>query len=109
VRDPNSGIHIAPTWLIELLNSIVLGDRMRACDILLALTEKNDRATLDQIRARALPTLVEMSRWATLSYALRPFLLLGRIAGLKEDEIHSRWSKGEREVVIARALASTRR
>jgi hypothetical protein len=104
-RDPSSGIHIAPTWLIELLNSIVLADRMQACDILLTLTDNNDRSTLDQIRARSLAALVEMSRWPTLSYALRPFLLVGRIAGLKEEEIHQRWSKGEREVVIARALA----
>jgi hypothetical protein len=102
--DRSLGIRIAPTWPIELLNSIVLSDRLQAADLLVTLTDTANRAALDQMRTRALPALVEMARWETLSYALRPFLLVGRIAGLNEQEIQERWSKGEREAVIAKAL-----
>ena len=103
-RDRSLGIRISPTWPIELLNSIVLSDRLQAADLLVTLTDTENRAALDLMRTRALPALVEMARWETLSYALRPFLLVGRIAGLKEPEIQERWSKGEREAVIAKAL-----
>jgi len=104
VRDPKLGIHISPTWLIELLNSLVLSDRVQATDILLTLTDSRNGAILEQIRGRALPTLAEMARWDTLTYALPPFLLLGRVAGLPEAEIQRRWSAGEREPVIDKAL-----
>jgi hypothetical protein len=104
IREPNLGIHVSPTWLIELLNSLVLSDRVQATDILLSLTDGGNRAILEQIRARALPTLVEMARWDTLAYALPPFLLLGRVAGLPDAEIQRRWSAGEREPVIDKAL-----
>jgi hypothetical protein len=36
---------------------------------------------------------------------LRPFILVGRIAGVPEQEIQQRWSSGEREQVIRRAQA----
>lgn len=104
-RDPSLGIRISPTWLIELLNSLVLSDRLQAADILVALTDRHEVAVLDQIRERALPALVEMARWETLRYALPPFLLVGRVAGLNEQEIQRRWSNGERETVIQKALA----
>jgi hypothetical protein len=103
-RDSNLGIRISPTWLIELLNSLVLSDRLQSSDILVTLTEHHEAAVLDQIRERALPALVEMARWETLRYALPPFLLVGRIAGLEEQEIQQQWSNGDREPVIQKAL-----
>jgi hypothetical protein len=109
MRDSSLGIRISPTWLIELLNSLVLGDRLQAADILVTLSERHEVAVLDQMRERALPALAEMARWETLRYALPPFLLVGRIAGLNEQEIQRRWSNGEREMVIQKALASPAR
>jgi len=109
VKQPKLGLRISPTWMIELLNSVVLSDRLQAADLLLTLTDTGDRTVLDQIRARALPALVEMARWQTLRYALPPFLLVGRVAGLKEEEIQRRWSADQRESVIAAALRSRRR
>ena len=105
-RNWKLGIRISPTWLIELLNSLTLSDRLLATSALLTLTDSRDRNILDQIRDRGLPALVEMARWDTLNYALPPFLLVGRIAGLKDEEIESRWSKGERQPVIDQALNS---
>ncbi len=109
VRQPSLGLQLAPTWAIELLNSLVLGDRVQAADLLITLTDRQDPTVLGQLRARALPALVEMARWQTLRYALPPFLLLGRVAGIPDTETQRRWSSGERELVIQRALAPTQR
>ncbi len=55
---------------------------------------------LDLIRQRAAPQLVEMARWNSLTHALPAYILLGRVAGLSENEIQESWSKGEREARI---------
>ena len=107
-RRPALEIRIPATWFIEMLNSIVLSDRLKAAQALVLLTEGNAPTAVAQLRARALPALVEMARWKTLEYALPPFILLGRVVGLSELEIQERWSKGEREAVIDRALAPPR-
>ena len=103
---PGLGIKISPTWFIELLNSIVLTDRVESAKALLTLTDRGDRAVLGQIRERGVPALAEMARWKTPRYALPPFLLLGRVAGLAEAEIHQSWEKGDRETVIEKALGN---
>ena len=88
---------------------MVLSDRVEAVRALINLTETPNRAALELMRERALPALIEMARWKTLSYALPPFLLVGRIAGLPDDQIHQYWEKGDREPVIQKALAASRR
>ena len=104
VKQPGLKLQVSPTWLIELLNSIVLGDRLQAADLLLTLTDGGDRAVVDQIHTRALPSLVEMARWESLRFALPAFLLVGRVAGLSDEETQRRWSQSEREPVIEKAL-----
>lgn len=104
--DPKLGIKISPTWFIAMLNSLSWSDRNRAVAALQVLTEKADQGVLDQIREGALQSLVEMARWKTLAHALPPYLLLGRIAGLPEEEVKAAWIRGDRESVIARATAS---
>jgi len=104
-KQPDRNIRIAPTWLVEMLHSIVLEDRLQAARALVVLTDSPNAAALDLIRERAAESLKEMARWTTLRYALPPFLLLGRIAGLPDSEIHARWEKGDRESVIEKALA----
>jgi HEAT repeat protein len=106
VRQPGLGIKVSPTWFIELLNSIVLSDRAESAKALLTLTDRGDAAVLGQIRERAIPALTEMARWKTPRYALPPFLLLGRVAGIGEAELHRRWEKGDREAVIGMALGN---
>ena len=107
-KNPDAGIHISPTWAIEMLNSIVWGDRTSAADLLVILTEDRNQGTLDQLRDRALSSLAEMARWKSLPYALPPYVLLGRMAGLPEDQIHETWSKGERDKVITEQAARLR-
>jgi hypothetical protein len=100
-RRPELGIRISPTWFVEMLNSIVLSDRIRAATALLTLSDK-DPAPLEQIRGRALDSILEMARWKSLSYALPAFVLAGRMAGLDQKQIEAAWTKGDRETVLAR-------
>jgi hypothetical protein len=44
-----------------------------------------------------------MARWKTLAHALPAFILVGRLAGLPEQEIQDRWTKGDRDAVIQMA------
>jgi hypothetical protein len=105
-RQPSLGIRIPPAGLVDLLNSVVLSDRMESTKALLILTERQNAAALDQIRERALPSLAEMARWPTFAYAQPSFQLLGRVAGLQDAQVKENWEKGDREPVIQRALDS---
>jgi len=104
-KRPDLGLRIEPTWMVEMLNSIVLGDRQQAALALVTLTEQRNAATLELIRARALPALVEMARWKTLGYALPAFLLVGRAGGVPEQELLDQWKQGDRETAIEKATA----
>jgi hypothetical protein len=108
-KHPDRNLRVSPTWLVELLHSIMLSDRLESTRALLILTDAADQATLGLIRDRALGDLIEMARWKTLRYALPPFLLVGRVAGLKDAETERLWEKGERETVFTRAGAPTRK
>ena len=108
-KQPALRIKISPTWFIEMLHSIVLSDRVESAKALLTLTDGGNPAVLQQIRERALGSLAEMARWKTPRYALPSFLLLGRVAGVPDQQIQDSWRKGEREPLIERALAPAAR
>jgi hypothetical protein len=101
--DPDSGIKIPPTWFIEMLNSVVWTDRNYAATALTTLTDTRDRATLDQLRERAFTSLVEMARWKHLEHALPGYILLGRVAGIPDEELQDAWKEGKRDQMIERA------
>jgi hypothetical protein len=100
-KDPRLGIKISPTWFIEMLNSLSWSDRNRAVGALLILTDQPAAGVLDQVRDRALASLIDMARWKTLAHALPPYLLLGRVAGLPVDQVKDAWTRGDREWLIA--------
>jgi hypothetical protein len=100
--NPDAELRIAPTWPIQMLNSIYWGDRTRAVSFLVTLTENRNPSTLDQLRESALHSLVEMAGWDSLSYALPAYILLGRIAGVPEEAIQDTWSKGQRDSIISK-------
>ncbi|HOL70645.1 MAG TPA: HEAT repeat domain-containing protein [Bryobacteraceae bacterium] len=103
-RKPDSGIRVEPTWFIQMLNSIVRSDRARAASALVALTEQRRPYVLDQIRHTAMESLAEMARWRPLEHALPAYLVLGRAAGIPEQEIQTAWTSDTREDLIERAL-----
>ena len=107
--NPNAGVKVEPTWFIEMLHSLSWSDRNRALAALEIISDSRDPSVLQQLRDRALPALVEMARWKTLAHALPAFILVGRIAGRSEEQIQNAWSSGEREKLIAAALAPGKR
>jgi hypothetical protein len=107
--DPKLGIKISPTWFIEMLNSLSWSDRNRAVGALQILTDQPNPAILDQIRGRALEALIEMAHWKTLAHALPPYLLLGRVLGLPEEEVKDAWTRGDRDWVITQATAGKKK
>jgi hypothetical protein len=108
-KEPDLGIHISPTWLVEMLNSIALGDRNGATRALINLTDSRPPATLDLMRERALSSLVEMAQWNSLRYALPAFILLGRVGGIDEQQIQDRWAQGDRGGMVLEVLRSSKK
>jgi hypothetical protein len=92
---------------IEMLNSIEWTDRNKSSWALLRLTDKRDPVILSELRQNALPSLIEMARWKSSGHSYSPFFLLGRVAGLTEDEIKAAWERGDHasfiEVAVRRA------
>ena len=107
-QNPEAGIRISPTWPIEMLNSLQWKDRIRAVSLLLTLTENREPRILDQIRERALPSLIEMGRWKSLVHALPAYVLLGRVSGATEEEIQETWGRDQREAAIAKIAESVK-
>jgi hypothetical protein len=101
---PDQQIHIQPTWFIELMNSVVWTDRHDATLALVNLTEARDPDTLQLLRDRAMPSIIEMARWHDLQHALPAFILAGRLAGLDEQQIKTAWLGEDRESVLKQAL-----
>jgi HEAT repeat protein len=106
---PEAHLKIEPTWFIEMLNSLSWSDRNQALAMLLTLTDDGNPSALDQIRERAFPSLVEMAQWKSLTHALPAFLLLGRVAGLSDLQVHEAWTRGDRKSVIAAATAKKKK
>jgi len=104
-KRPELGLKVSATWFVEMLNSLALSDRQQATEALVILTDAGAGPALDLMRERALSTLIEMARWKTLRYALPAFLLVGRIAGVPDTELHQQWQSGDRETAIRLALS----
>ncbi|HTS76369.1 MAG TPA: HEAT repeat domain-containing protein [Bryobacteraceae bacterium] len=101
---PEEKLRLEPTWFVEMLNSLWWADRHEAVEMLLDLTDSRDESTLQQIRERALGSLIEMAQWKALTHALPAFLLLGRVAGMPDQQVQGAWTRGDRESVIALAM-----
>jgi hypothetical protein len=108
-KQPDLEIHISPTWFVEMLNSVVLSDRIKAAKALVNLTDSRPVTTLDLLRERSLPSLGEMAQWHSLTYALPPFLLLGRVGGFSDKQIQDRWTRGDREEMVREVLSSRKK
>jgi hypothetical protein len=103
---PLDRLRVSATWFVEMLDSLIWQDRITGAATLLTLSEKRDPTVLRLLRERSMPALAEMARWKHLPHALPAFILLGRAAGIAEEEIESAWSNGNRAAFIDRALAS---
>ncbi len=91
---------------IRMLNSGLWTDRNKAGFLLKELTRSRNNGLLHQLRAQALPSLVEMARWSDPGHAWEYRVLLGRIAGFGEDQIEQLIANGDVQKIIAAASAS---
>lgn len=98
-NDPD--VRVSPTWLIEMLNSLLWADRFAASEALATLSETRDAGLLALLRERALPVLAEMARWQHLPHALPAYLVVGRALEWPEDRLQEEWKQGRREAVLA--------
>ncbi len=102
-RHPEGRIPVPTEPLVALLSSPVWTDRNKSSMALMQVTEARDSGLLHELRAAALPSLVEMARWKTPGHALPALLILGRIASLPDEDIFRRWERGDRESIIEAA------
>lgn len=85
------------------LTSVAWSDRNKASLALLRLTD-GDSTLHRALRARdKMDALVDMARWQTEGHAMPALVLLGRIAGLGDEETFRLVQGGEREKVIEAA------
>jgi hypothetical protein len=104
--DSSTPAPIPPEPFVALLDSVVWSDRNKASMALMELTASRDPALLRHLRREALVPLAEMARWKSEGHAMPAFTILGRIAGLSEDEIQAAWTQDRREHLIGLALKS---
>lgn len=96
---PEIAAKIPAHSFILLLSSGTWTDRNRASILMDGLTRSRGRQLLDQLRAEALDSLVEMARWHNPGHAWAARAILGRMVGVEEQELQ----KTDPERIIAAA------
>lgn len=86
---------------IAMMSSPVWTDRNKASLVLMSLTASRDPMMLHQLRSRAFAELAEMAHWQVLGHAFPAALVLGRIAGLPEEEIMPAFQKDRAGLIEA--------
>jgi hypothetical protein len=71
---------------INMLNSGTWTDRNKGSAVLMDLSRSRDPGLLTELRARAMPGLIEIARWDTGHAMTRS--ILGRLAGMSEENIN---------------------
>lgn len=101
-KNPGTGIHIPAEPFIAMANSLVWTDRNKGVWVLMSLTEGRPPALMKQLKEQALASLIEMARWKNDGHAMMSYMVLGRVAGMKEEEIIKTFNEGKREEVIGK-------
>ena len=91
---------------VRLLGSIVWTDRNKSSLAIMELTAKHDPKLTAKLRSDAMQPLVDMARWKNEGHAMPALVVLGRIAHWADEDVEAAWRSGDREKVIAAALAS---
>jgi hypothetical protein len=103
---PDLRLRVPTAPFVELLNSPDWSDLNKASAALAESSATRDAELMDALRQGSLRPLLEMARWKSLGHALPALLLLGRIGGMSDEQIDSALDRGDRDAVMAAALAS---
>ena len=80
-------INIPAGPFIKMMNSIVWTDRNKGATVLMRLCESRDQKLLDEIKEKALPSIIEMAKWKDRGHAFFSFMILGHMAGMDPDSL----------------------
>jgi hypothetical protein len=92
---------------IEMMKSGIWTDRNKASLVLWQLTKSRNPALLAQLRAQALPPLVEMAKWHDEGHAFPARIILGRVAGIPEEQLTREALQPSPQAILA-AIAAHR-
>lgn len=85
---------------IEMIQSGIWTDRNKASFVLLELTRARDPKLLNELRNQALDALIEMAEWRDTSHASSARILLGRIAGIPEEQLNELAFRGPVQTIL---------
>ena len=103
-KNPARTIKVPADPFVDLLNSLTWTDRNKSSLALMSLTEAQDPALLSTLRQKALPALTEMARWKSRGHSVAPVMLLGRVAGIPENDLASLAASGDHATIVDAAL-----
>ena len=98
-QQPNLNITISADPFISLMNSISWSDRNKSINILQILSYHRDPKLLLKIKNEALEPLIDMANWKSEGHAMAGYIVLGRIAGWKEEEIIESFKKNRADMI----------
>jgi hypothetical protein len=103
LQHPETGIEIPVAGFGEMLNSLVWTDRNKAAFALTMLSAPRSPSIMAELSKLPMQPLIDMARWTSPGHAAPGLIILGRIAGMKDDDIFAALEK-DRETVIKAAL-----
>lgn len=99
---PDVARRIPPQPFVRLLRSGSWSDHNKASLVLVALTTTREPKLLEELRADALESLLEMARWRNIGHAEAALTVLGRIAGVEEDTLNGLIGAGQTSTILAK-------
>ena len=102
-QHPELKIDVPYEPFIDLLNSLSWTDRNKSSLALMQLTESRNPALLAALKARAFDSIVDIARWTNPGHSMAGVVMLGRIAGIPDQEIYAMFERGERDGIIQAA------
>jgi hypothetical protein len=98
--NPKVADRIPAEGFVTTLSSGSWTDRNKAAFLLTELTKRRAPRLLNQLRAQALDSLIEMARWRSRGHADFARILLGRIAGIEEIRLQQLVDAGQVDQII---------
>ena len=99
-KHPEAKITVPYEPFIDLLNSLAWTDRNKSSLALMGLTESRDPVLLAALKKRAFDSIVEMAQWTNPGHAMAGVFMLGRMAGISDQEIIAMYERGDRDKII---------